>query len=179
MRLWTFGHGTASEVELAELLKQHDIETVIDVRKIPKSRAHPYVWSDKMAVWVPDLSGAAYEWHPEFGGFRKANPDSPNVALRNAAFRAYADYMQTPEFLEAFAGLMRRTTEQRIAIMCSESVWWRCHRRLMSDAATLLYDAGVQHIMHTGKTTPHKLTEGVRVTDDGLLQYDAGEVRLL
>ncbi len=179
MRLWTFGHGTASESELAALLRTHHIETVIDVRKIPKSRAHPHVWAERMAQWVPDLSGAAYEWHPEFGGFRKADPRSPNVALRNDAFRAYADYMQTPEFLEALDLLMKRADAGRIAIMCSESVWWRCHRRLMSDAATLLHDADVQHIMHTGKATPHKLTEGVRVTESGLLQYDSGEVRLL
>lgn len=179
MELWTFGHGTASESELAALLRAHNIATVVDVRKIPKSRKHPYVWSEKMAQWVPELSGAAYEWHPEFGGFRKGHADSPNTALRNDAFRAYADYMQTPEFLSALDELMKRTEKQRIAIMCSESVWWRCHRRLMSDAATLLHDADVQHIMHTGKTTPHKLTEGVRLTDSGLLQYDAGEVRLL
>ena len=179
MQLWTLGHGTASEVDLAALLKQHDIQTVVDVRKIPKSRTHPHVWSDKMAKWVPALSGAAYEWDPIFGGFRKSLPDSPNVALRNAAFRAYADYMQTPQFLEAFNGLMQRAAEERVAIMCSESVWWRCHRRLMSDAAVLLHDTGVQHIMHTGNTMPHKLTEGVRVTENGLLQYDGGEVPLL
>jgi uncharacterized protein (DUF488 family) len=132
-----------------------------------------------MATWFPELSGAAYEWHPEFGGFRKADPDSPNVALRNDAFRAYADYMQTPAFLSALNDLMKRAQTQHIAIMCSESVWWRCHRRLMSDTATLLHHADVQHIMHTGKTTPHQLTDGVRLTDNGTLQYDAGEVRLL
>ena len=179
MQLWTFGHGTASESELAALLESQDIEAVIDVRKIPKSRAHPHVWAEKMAVWVPSLSGASYEWHPEFGGFRKADSDSPNIALRNSAFRAYADYMQTPQFLEALDLLMKRAEENRIAIMCSESVWWRCHRRLMSDAATLLHHADVQHIMHTGKTSAHTLTEGVRVTDLGMLQYDAGEERLL
>ncbi len=179
MKLWTFGHGTAGENELADLLKRYEIETVVDVRKIPKSRKHPHVWSEKMAQWVPQLSGASYEWHPEFGGFRKADPKSPNTALRNAAFQAYADYMQTPEFLGALDTLLKRADERRIAIMCSESVWWRCHRRLISDAAVLLRDADVQHIMHTGKITPHKLTEGVRRTENGLVQYDAGEVRLL
>lgn len=179
MHLWTIGHGTASETELAALLRAHEIEALVDVRKVPKSRAHPHVWSDKMAEWVPELSGATYEWHPEFGGFRKGNPDSPNIALRNDAFRAYADYMQTPEFLTKLDTLTARAEDRRIAIMCSESVWWRCHRRLISDAATLLHDADVRHIMHTGKTIPHTLTEGVRVTDRGVLQYDGGEVRLL
>ncbi len=173
MHLWTLGHGTASETELAPLLRAHHIETVIDVRKIPKSGTHPHVWAEKMAQWVPSLSGASYEWHPEFGGFRKADPQSPNVALRNGSFRAYADYMQTPQFLEALDVLTQRAANSRIAIMCSESVWWRCHRRLISDAAMLLHDADVQHIMHTGKTIPHKLTEVVRVTENGILQYDA------
>jgi uncharacterized protein (DUF488 family) len=179
MNLWTFGHGTGSEAELAALLRVHGIETVVDVRKIPKSRANPHVWAERMAEWVPDLSGAVYEWHPEFGGFRKADPNSPNVALRNDAFRAYADYMQTPQFLNALDDLMKRAERERIAIMCSESVWWRCHRRLISDAATLLHDADVHHIMHTGQATPHQLTGGVRLTDNGTLQYDAGEARLL
>ena len=179
MQLWTIGHGTASESALADLLRSQDIKALIDVRKIPKSGKHPHVWAEKLALWVPSLAGAAYEWHPEFGGFRKADADSPNVALRNSAFRAYADYMQTPQFLEALDLLMNRAEESHVAIMCSESVWWRCHRRLISDAATLLHHADVQHIMHTGKTTPHKLTEGVRVTERGILQYDAGEERLL
>ena len=171
MNLWTFGHGTASADELAALLRRYEITTVVDVRKIPKSRTHPHVWSEKMAQWVPELAGAAYEWHPEFGGFRKADPESPNVGLRNESFRAYADYMQTPEFLAALDALLERAKDERIAIMCSESVWWRCHRRLISDAATLLHDAEVHHIMHTGKATPHHLTEGARRLG-GIVVYD-------
>jgi uncharacterized protein (DUF488 family) len=171
VNLWTLGHGTASEDELASLIREYNIDVVADVRKIPKSRAHPHVWSDRMAEWVPRLSGAAYEWHPEFGGFRGSDPQSPNVALRNTSFRAYADYMQTPEFLASFDTLMQRARDERIAIMCSESLWWRCHRRLMSDAATLLYEAEVHHILHSGKTAEHRLTEGVRRLD-GIIQYD-------
>ena len=173
MQLWTLGHGTASESELAALLRQYEILTVVDVRKVPKSRTHPHVWSDRMAQWIPELSGAAYEWHPEFGGFRKPNSDSSNTALRNIAFRAYADYMQTPEFLDAFKNLMARTQSERLAIMCSESLWWRCHRRLMSDAAMLLYGTDVQHIMHGGTVSQHKLTDGVRLLSNGSLRYDS------
>ncbi|HET9028834.1 MAG TPA: DUF488 domain-containing protein [Candidatus Aquilonibacter sp.] len=172
MTLWTFGHGTASEDELASLIRDRALDVVIDVRKIPKSRTHPHVWSDRMAEWVPALSGAAYEWHPEFGGFRRANADSPNRSLRNEAFRAYADYMQTPEFLEPFAELLERAQSLRIAIMCSESVWWRCHRRLMSDAAELRGGVPVEHIMHAGRAVPHALTQGLRLRPDGILQYD-------
>ena len=124
-----------------------------------------------MEHWVPELAGAAYEWHPEFGGFRKASPESPNTALRNDAFRAYADYMQTPAFLNSFRELMARAEAEHVAIMCSESLWWRCHRRLMSDAATLIYGADVHHIMHAGKTTPHKLTEGALLLPDGTAGY--------
>ena len=172
MTLWTFGHGTASAEELAALLRQYQIETLVDVRKVPKSRTHPHVWSDQMERWVPQLAGASYQWHPEFGGFRKADPDSPNIALRNSSFRAYADYMQTPAFLAALDALVEHSERERVAIMCSESVWWRCHRRLIADAAVLLHHTDVQHIMHTGKATPHSVTQGARLTAARGLVYD-------
>jgi uncharacterized protein (DUF488 family) len=175
MQLWTFGHGTAGEVELAALIRREGIQAVVDVRSVPKSRAHPHVWTDRMARWVPDLSGASYQWRPELGGFRKRYLDSSNIALRHPSFRAYADYMQTGAFLGALDALLELSEFNRTAIMCSETVWWRCHRRLIADAATLLHHVDVVHIMHTGAVTPHRLTEGVRVLPEGILQYDALE----
>lgn len=175
MQLWTFGHGTAGEVELAALIRRAGIQAVVDVRTIPKSRAHPHVWTDQMARWVPDLSGASYQWRPELGGFRKRHLGSPNIALRHPSFRAYADYMQTADFLEALDKLLQLPQFEKTAIMCSETVWWRCHRRLIADAATLLHEVEVQHIMHTGAINPHRLTEGVRVVPEGILQYDLPE----
>src|SRR5580704_14665335 len=105
MQIHTFGHGTAGEVDLAALIRGARLSAVVDVRTIPKSRANPHVWAQRMAVWVPDLSGASYEWRPELGGFRKPRPDSPNIALRHPAFRGYADYVQTPQFIDALAKL--------------------------------------------------------------------------
>ena len=178
MRLFTLGHGTASEVDLAALLRQNHVLSVIDVRSVPKSRTHQHVWAERLAHWIPDLAGATYEWRKDLGGFRRPRPDSPNIALRHASFRGYADYMQTPDFLTALQLLVRDATATPTVIMCSESLWWRCHRRLIADAATLLYGAEVLHVMHAGPPRAHVLTEGVRALPSGILQYDEGSLGL-
>ena len=173
MQIHTFGHGTAGEIELAALIRGAKLSAVVDVRSVPKSRAHPHVWAQRMALWVPELSGASYEWRAQLGGFRKPRPDSPNEALRHPAFRGYADYMQRPEFAGALAELVGSAEQRATAIMCSETLWWRCHRRLIADALALIYGADVQHLMHVGAAQPHRLTPGVRLLPDGILQYDA------
>ena len=175
MRIVTFGHGTAGEIELAALIRGAGVRAVADVRSVPKSRAHPHVWAERMAQWVPDLAGASYEWRRELGGFRKPHPASPNVALRHPAFRGYADYMQTPEFAAALDALLKEGAMASTAIMCSETLWWRCHRRLIADALALLHDVDVAHLMHTGALQPHRPTPGVRVLANGSLQYDVLE----
>lgn len=172
MKICTFGHGTAGEVDLAALIRGAGVKAVVDVRSVPKSRAHPHVWAERMAQWVPDLSGASYEWRRELGGFRKTSPQSPNVALRHPAFRGYADYMQTEAFRVALFGLIAEAEDQPTAIMCSETLWWRCHRRLIADALVLLRGVEVEHLMHAGAPQPHRLTPGVRVLDATTLQYD-------
>jgi uncharacterized protein (DUF488 family) len=172
VKIFTLGHGTAGEIELAALLRGVGIQALVDVRSVPKSRAHPHVWSDRMAQWVPDLAGASYEWRPDLGGFRKPRPDSPNVALRHPAFRGYADYMQTSAFAAALDALCGQAEEKLTAIMCSETLWWRCHRRLIADALVLQHGAEVIHIMHAGNPQPHRPTPGVRVLPSGVLQYD-------
>lgn len=172
MRLLTFGHGTAGEVDLAALIRGAGIAAVVDVRSVPKSRAHPHVWAERMANWLPDLAGATYEWRPSLGGFRKVRPDSPNVALRHPSFRGYADYMQTPTFVAALDALSRDAGQRPIAIMCSETLWWRCHRRLIADAAMLLRGVEVGHLMHDGTISPHRPTEGARILGPDTLQYD-------
>lgn len=169
--LLTFGHGTASQEELAGLITGSGMERVVDVRTVPKSRLHPHVWSDRMAEWVPRDAGAEYIWERELGGFRKVKTDSRNIALRNESFRGYADYMETAEFQAALAKLVSSLNENRTAVMCSESVWWRCHRRLIADAATLLHGVNVLHVMPGGNIQPHALTKGVRREGD-LLIYD-------
>jgi len=171
--IYTFGHGTAGDVDLAALIRAAGVKAVVDVRSIPKSRAHPHVWAERMALWVPDLARASYEWRPALGGFRKARADSPNVGLRHPSFRGYADYMQTPEFAAALAQLVEDARGGGTAIMCSETLWWRCHRRLIADALVLAHRVDVRHLMHSGAPQPHRLTPGARLLPDGRLQYDA------
>lgn len=172
MRILTFGHGTAGEIELAALIRGAGIRAVVDVRSVPKSRAHPHVWAERMARWVPDLADASYQWRRELGGFRKARPDSQNVSWHHPAFRGYADYMQTPAFGVALDALLDESAKSLTAIMCSETLWWRCHRRLIADALVLLHSVDVAHLMHTGALEPHRPTPGARVLENGTLQYD-------
>ena len=125
-----------------------------------------------MELWVPQNSGSGYRWEPRLGGFRKTYPDSPNVALHHPSFRGYADYMETEPFRQALDELLASAMTVRTAILCSETLWWRCHRRLIADAATLLHDVSVAHLMHDGTLHEHVPTSGVRVTVEGTLRYD-------
>jgi uncharacterized protein (DUF488 family) len=170
--LLTLGHGTATAAEFAELIRGAALESIVDVRTVPKSRRHPQFWREEMERWVPETTGSSYRWEPALGGFRKADRKSNNVALRHPSFQAYADYMETDAFAHALGLLLTSAQTARTAIVCSETVWWRCHRRLISDAAGLLYGVRVQHLMHDGKLRPHILTAGVRVTEGSTLRYD-------
>lgn len=171
VELFTFGHGTLAQEELANLIRRSGVERVVDVRTVPKSRAHPWVWSDRMAVWVPAESDAEYVWERDLGGFRTPQPTSHHTALRNPSFRGYADYMETERFLSALTRLVDSLPSRKTAIMCSETLWWRCHRRLISDAAVLLHGIDVRHIMANGRTQVHALTQGVR-REGNTLRYD-------
>jgi uncharacterized protein (DUF488 family) len=170
--LITLGHGTASEDELAQLIRGASIASLVDVRTVPKSRRHPQFVREAMLRWVPEAASSSYRWEPRLGGFRKTRAESPNVALRHPSFRGYADYMQTDEFVRALAQLLADAAEAQTAVMCSESLWWRCHRRLVADAAQLLHGVPVRHLMHDGSLRPHQPTAGVRVTPEGTLRYD-------
>jgi uncharacterized protein (DUF488 family) len=172
VELLTLGHGTATASELAQLIGEAAIGSIVDVRSVPKSRRHPHFWREAMEHWMPELSGSTYRWESALGGFRRVNRDSSNVALRHPSFRAYADYMETDTFSCALARLLSRAAATRVAILCSETLWWRCHRRLISDASLLLYGVNVQHLMHDGILRPHIPTAGVRVTEACKLRYD-------
>jgi uncharacterized protein (DUF488 family) len=171
-RLLTLGHGTATVEELVALLHQAGVERLVDVRTAPGSRRHPHVRRQAMAEWLPE-AGVAYRWEPELGGFRKADPASVNHALRHPAFRGYADYMRTPAFWTALDRLLAEAAAAPTAAMCSETLWWRCHRRLLADAAVLVRGAEVLHLDHRGRLEPHHPTDGVR-RDGDLLAYDLG-----
>jgi uncharacterized protein (DUF488 family) len=174
--LWTVGHGTATEDEFGSLVTGAGIRHLVDIRTAPGSRRHPHFSRDALSVWLPNR-GVSYAWEPRLGGFRKAAADSPDVVWRNDSFRGYAGWMRTQDFRAALSEVLATATEEPTVVMCSESVWWRCHRRLVSDAALLLHDVAVTHLMHDGRHVEHQPTEGVRV-DDGLLVYDAGQTAL-
>ena len=170
--LYTFGHGTNDIDSVVRFLELNRIAALVDVRSVPKSRRNPQFAMDAMREWVPQRSGAAYRWVQELGGFRRPLPDSVNVGLRHPSFRGYADYMQTKAFLEAFRDLIRKAAETTTIIMCSETLWWRCHRRLISDAALLLASVSVEHLFVHGKPKPHVLTTGVHRSGDVLVYGD-------
>jgi uncharacterized protein (DUF488 family) len=163
--LLTVGHGTSTPDELAARLTGAGVELLVDVRRFPGSRRHPHLSREAMQEWLP----VDYRWEEQLGGRRGLSPDSPDVAMRNASFRGYASWMRTPDFRMALAEVL---AEPRLsAVMCSESVWWRCHRRMIADAAVLLHDVDVRHVMPDGRLTPHPPTSGVRVAGDALV-YD-------
>ncbi len=174
MQLFTFGHGTLSQADIVKLVQHAEVGRVVDVRTVPKSRAHPWVWGERMALWIPAEARSEYVWERDLGGFRTPLPTSHHTALRNPSFRGYADYMETERFLSALSRLVDSLPARKTAIMCSETLWWRCHRRLISDAAVLLHGVDVRHLAPNGRMQQHTLTEGVRRTD-GTLRYDGGQ----
>jgi uncharacterized protein (DUF488 family) len=132
----TIGHSTRALDEFIALLKAHAVTLVVDVRTIPRSRHNPQFNEDSL----PDSlkkSGVGYVHMPGLGGLRHAKRDSVNAGWRNASFRGYADYMQTPEFEKQMEELIQLAKEHRIALMCAEAVPWRCHRSLIGDALTV------------------------------------------
>lgn len=170
MKLWTFGHGTLEQAALAALIDRAGLARVTDVRTVPRSRRHPWVAREAMEVWVPEQTAATYVWARELGGFRRTTATSANIGLRNPSFRGYADYMETPSFRDALHALLSGAEAEPTAVMCSETLWWRCHRRLIADAATLLHGAEVLHLAPDASTRLHALTAGVRL-ENGVLRY--------
>nr|WP_274378284.1 MULTISPECIES: DUF488 domain-containing protein [unclassified Nocardioides] len=171
----TVGHGTASQDELTELLTGGGVGLVVDVRRFPGSRRHPHVATDRLERWLP-AAAVAYRWEPRLGGRRRVPPDERDADpwWRVEAFRAYAAYTRTEEFREAMDGLLTEVSaraDASTAVMCSESLWWRCHRRLIADVAVLLHGVPVLHLWHDGRRTEHVPAAGARVTPDGL-RYD-------
>ncbi len=172
----TLGHGTHAQDAFEHLVRSAGVQTLVDIRIGPGSKRHPQFNRAEMERWLPE-AGVSYRWEQRLGGFRRLPPDSPDTGLRNDSFRAYASHMRTPEFRAAIAELLPEAAERTTAIMCSESVWWRCHRRLVSDYLVLIEGVTVQHLMPDGRLVPHPPTEVARVEGDELV-YDrtpAGE----
>lgn len=171
--LRTVGHSTADAAPFAELLGRTGVELLVDVRSFPGSRKFPHFGREQLQTWLP-AAGVEYRWESRLGGRRKKIfADSAHTALRDASFRNYADYMTSdPAFEIALDEVLAEADQRVTAIMCSEAVYWRCHRRLVCDAAVLLRHADVLHIGHDGRLTPHALTSGVRLDPGGGIVYD-------
>lgn len=171
LELITFGHSTADRITLARVLREAGVAAVVDVRTAPGSRRDPDLSRQRLAQWMPE-EHIAYRWEKHLGGFRKPPSDSPDTVWRNESFRGYAAHTRSPEFVTAMDTLVRQAGQERTAVMCSEAVWWRCHRRLIADFAVLARGMLAYHLMHDGRLTAHTPTSGVRLRDDGLLVYD-------
>ena len=176
--LLTFGHGTASAERMTELLRGARVSVLVDVRTAPHSRRHPHVARAELERWLPE-AGISYRWDKRLGGFRKAAPDSPDTAWREDMFRGYAAHMRTEGFQAAMDEVLAQAAADRTVVMCAESLWWRCHRRLLADFAVASRAVPVRHLLHDGRIEEHRLSPGLRRRDDGLLVYDAGQASLL
>jgi len=175
-RLITFGHGTAGREPMLGLLGGAGVRRLVDIRTAPGSRRNPHVMRRELERWLPE-NGIGYRWDRRLGGFRRPDPDSPDIAWRVDMFRGYAAHMRTEEFSTAIDDLLAdvAATDGATAVMCSESVWWRCHRRMVADYLVLVRDVPVVHLMHDGRLNGHSPFAAARVREDGLLVYDGGQ----
>jgi uncharacterized protein (DUF488 family) len=175
VEIWSIGHGTRATGDFLAALESQRIATLADVRLAPGSRRHPQFGAAALERSLADV-GIAYVHLPDLGGRREPSASSPHVGLRVAAFRGYADHMGTEEFMRGYARLVELARDSRTAFMCAETLWWRCHRRLIADR--LVVDGwDVTHVIASDKTEPHILTDVARVVD-GRIVYDAGTLPL-
>lgn len=173
MALLTAGHGRLTGPELADLLRGAGVRSLVDIRRFPGSRTNPDMSRDAMASWLPE-AGITYRWDDRLGGRRRLAADAPREDpwWQVEQFAAYAAHTRTPEFDTALREVLDESVSATTLVMCSESVWWRCHRRLVADVAVLRFDAEVRHLMHDGRLTPHPVAAGARVRDDGYVVWD-------
>lgn len=169
-QLFTIGHSTHSTNDFISLLSDHHIEALADIRRFPGSRRYPHFNRENLAASLLE-AGIEYHWLEALGGRRgkQGKGTSPNMGLRNESFRNYADYMFTPDFRTGIEQLLDIAERKRTAFMCSEGLFWRCHRRLVSD---YLFTKGfaVEHILPSGDQRPHTLMPGAQF-ESGILTY--------
>lgn len=175
VRIWTIGHGTRPSDGFISVLRQASVVTLVDIRTFPGSRRHPQFGQAALRDALTE-AGIAYMHLGGLGGRREPVPGSPHTALRVAAFRAYADHMAAREFQDDLARLEAVANVTPTAYMCAETLWWRCHRRMLSDLLTVR-GWEVIHLMGPAKSEPHRLWDVARVVE-GRLVYDAGAVPL-
>ena len=171
--VFTIGHGARSIEDFVSLLRGAGVEVLVDVRTAPGSRKHPQFGRDALETSLAE-AGTGYLWEGrDLGGWRRARSGSRHTALRSPGFRGYADHMETEGFRQARERLLLRAGRAPTAVMCAESRWWRCHRRLLADALVAA-GAEVRHIMDGPKVEPHRLSAQARI-EGGLPVYDVAE----
>lgn len=168
--IYTIGHTTRSLEDFVELLRANKIDKLIDIRSFPSSRKYPQFNKESLATSLPQ-HGIMYEHKVDLGGRRKVQKDSKNNRWHNKSFRGYADYMETDKFEDAISDLEETASQTRVAIMCSEAVWWRCHRSMVAD---YLKAKGwdVEHIMTINKTEEHPYTSPAIVVGNKVIYHD-------
>ncbi|XXY55073.1 DUF488 domain-containing protein [Sorangium sp. So ce269] len=177
--VFTIGHGTRSLEELVELLGEGPADTLVDVRRYPGSSRSPHLARAALAEALPPL-GVTYVFRGDtLGGRRTGRDDSPHVAWENPSFRAYADHMETDAFQRALSEVETEARAgRRLALLCAETLWWRCHRRLIADAL-VARGLAVVHLLGPGARAPHALNPAARPDGAGHLIYDVGAQRAL
>ena len=173
--IFTIGHSTLPIDKFIERLQSHNIETLVDVRTIPKSRHNPQFNSEALSQSLT-LANIGYRHEKGLGGLRHARKDSENLGWRNDSFRGYADYMQTPEFEQHLQALIESAADHRLAIMCAEAVPWRCHRSLIADAL-LAHGVVARHIVGQQDAKEHHLTP-FAIVNGGQVRYPGPNLRL-
>jgi uncharacterized protein (DUF488 family) len=191
--LLTYGHGTDSAERTVATLAAAGVAALVDVRTAPGSKRHPQFARAALEEWLPE-AGIAYRWDKRLGGFRRPSAGNPDVAWREDMFRGYAEHMRSAGFGAAIDAVLADAVLAEavlagtgaagagpglVTVMCSESLWWRCHRRLLADFVSVARGTEVRHLMHDGRVEAHRPSAGLRLRDDGLLVYDAGQATLL
>jgi uncharacterized protein (DUF488 family) len=176
--LLTYGHGTESAERTVTTLAGAYAASLVDIRTAPGSRRNPQFVRAAMEEWLPE-AGIAYRWEKRLGGFRKPSAGNPDVVWREDMFRGYAEHMRSADFRAAIDAVLAEAESRQVVVMCSESLWWRCHRRLVADYVSVARAVEVRHLMHDGRLEPHRPSPGLRLRDDGLLVYDSGQETLL
>jgi len=172
--LLTVGHGPQDRAVFGERLTVAGVDRIIDVRRFPGSRSNPDVRREALEEWLPAV-GIGYRWDDRLGGRRRLDPAAPveDGWWTVPQFAAYAAHTRTAEFTAALDKLLAEAAQAAVAVMCSESVWWRCHRRLIADVAVLGRGVPVTHLMPDGRLTPHRPSVGAVVDADGRLSWPA------
>ena len=174
LQVFTVGHSNLSFEQLASLLKEFEIRLVADIRRYPSSRKFPHFNRAALSELLK-AENIDYLWLEVLGGRRHAGASdkSLNAGLKSPGFRSYADYMATEEFRSGVHKLLSAAARSRTAIMCAEKLYWKCHRRLLSDYLTAR-NVQVIHILDQGKTSEHTLTPDAVITETGLIYPPAG-----